>query len=112
MSFPRLKDEKDPTAIRQWAGALTRQLERNDQVVLNGQVTLAAEAIETTVIDNGIEVGAEVFLEARDASAALITGRFVSAVGDGSFTFEHSEAAGGEVFAYGIIGPGGAGDDI
>lgn len=115
MPLPKLRPHNSQEELIQWAGALTRQLDRVQQVVANGQVTLAVGQTETTIFDQAMELGAEVFFQARNTSAGTLAstspGIVVTAIGDGFVTFEYPTAVGDEIFAYGVIGPGGAGDD-
>ncbi len=111
MPLPKLKPHSSQDTLLQWAGLLVRQLDRRQQVVASGEITPAFDSTLLQVVDQAVELGAEVFLQAKNAEAAALTGVFVRDVVDGSFIVEYSTAVGTEVFAYGVIGPGGAGDD-
>ncbi len=108
MALPKLREFTEADVIP-WAGAIVQVIGRQQQTIESGQITIVAAATETTVRDPAVEAGGEVFLQPRDASSAALTGLFVSAVNDGSFVMTHAAAVGGEVFAYGILGPTGSG---
>ena len=108
MALPKLRAFTE-AAVLPWSGALVRELGRQRQTIESGQITIEADATETTVRDPAVEAGGEIFLQPRDATSAALAGVFVSAVTDGSFVVSHAAAVGGEVFAYGILGPTGSG---
>lgn len=105
MAIPKLL-EFDAVSVLAWAGALTRRLNREQRTIDIATVALVPGATRTVVSDQAVELAGEVFLQARDAPSAALTGVFVDVVDDGRFEFEHSVAAGGETFAYLTIGPG------
>lgn len=73
-----------------------------------GSVTLTASAATTTVTDKNCAVGSTPILTATTANAATEVGNgtmYVSAVGNGSFTITHANAATtGRTFLYAIHG--------
>jgi len=54
----------------------------------------------TVVSDANCTAAGKVFLQASSSGFAALTGVYVSAVGDGSFTVTHSMASGDETFDY------------
>jgi hypothetical protein len=64
--------------------------------------TLAA-ATSTVVADTNVQTGDKIVVQATDTAGAALTGVFVDTIVDGvSFTINHSNAAGTEVFNYTI----------
>ncbi len=106
MVLPKLS-EFNPHKVISWAGALVRFLEEDRRTIDFGTATLIAAETVTVVSDQAIELGGDVFLQAKNVAAASLANVTTSNIVDGSFSIEHDAAAGGEIFSYLAVGPGG-----
>ncbi len=91
------------TEIAQGYNALTADIPLGDRIDGAGRsdtATLAASTL-TVVADTNVQTGDKIFVQATDTAGAALTGVFVDTIVDGvSFTINHSNAAGTEVFNY------------
>ncbi len=106
MAIPSLR-ETEPEALLRWAGALVRFLDAGQRDLGNASFALDAATTSLIIPDQVVTLGAGVFLQSRNAAAALLfttsPGIFVDLVIDGSFQVTYPTAAGGEEFGYLVI---------
>lgn len=103
MTVRNLPTIEDPNPVR--TVSAVRQLAQGRSNAV-GSVTLTPNAAETTVAFVNCAEGSHVFLapETSNAAAAL-SGIYVSAIGNGSFTITHSVSADTDrTFGYAVLG--------